>query len=318
MSPRWIAGVTGAAALAAVLGVVLSGGGGGAGSGGPVALAASVSARAAGYWFTSQISGGIAGTSFSVNGSGAINIGPPTSGSLTETIGSTTVNERIVGSSVYVQSPTSPNSWSRIDISGALASVGDSSSTSLSSSDPSQTVELLRSAGTVTDQGADTVDGIATEHYHAQVDLSRYASTLPASQQAAAEQNAQRLAQLTGSSTLPVDVWIDSAQLVRKLQLSLSIDTKVGTLSESLTTTFSDYGPQAQVSAPPAGEVTDISGQVDSQESQALAKLGIGASSSTPTTPVTTAPATTTPGTTAPATTTPSTTTPSSGAAPSD
>jgi hypothetical protein len=274
----------GALAVAAVVALAISlSVGGGSSAGGPVVLAADVTAREPGFKLALTISGRVAGQSFSTQGSGAFNAGPPVSGSFDVTIGSVSAHELFTGGDYYLQLPTAPGRWFEINAAKLLAASGESPSTlSLSSGDPTQTLEMLRAAGTVTDEGPDTIAGVATTHYHALIDLDRYAALLPSDEQAAAQQNAHHLEQLTGSSSLPLDVWIDDSNLVRQLQLDLGISTKLGELSEATTIEISDYGPQPAVSAPPAGEVTDISSLVDANVAQSTQNLGLGSSPSTP------------------------------------
>jgi hypothetical protein len=254
VTPRLAALAVAGVLVGGALAVALSSGGGG-GQGGPVALAASVTNREPGFKFDMTVSATAAGQTTSLQASGAFSTGPPLSGSLDATVGATTVNERIVGSDVYIQTALSGGKWLHSTLPGALGTGSSSSGdTELTSADPGQTLQYLRAAGTVTDLGPATIAGVATTHYHADIDLSRYASTLPASQQAAAAQGVQSYEQLTGSTTLPMDVWIDGSNLVLQIQFSFSL---TGGTSASFTMNFSDYGSQPAVSAPPAADVID-------------------------------------------------------------
>jgi hypothetical protein len=252
-----LAAAIGAAIVGGALAVALSSGAGSpaAGQGGPVALAAAVTNREPGFKFNMTASASVGGQTVAFEASGSVNTGPPPSASMDATVGGQSVSERIVGSELYIQSSLTGDKWLRTSLPSALGAAGSATnSTQLTSADPSQTLDYLRATGTVTDVGSDTVGGVATTHYHADVDLSRYASMLPASQQAAAEQSVQSYQQVTGSSTLPIDVWIDASNLVRQIQFDLTV---AGQGSVSFAMTFSDYGPQPAVSAPPAGDVVD-------------------------------------------------------------
>ncbi|HXR14090.1 MAG TPA: hypothetical protein VN740_05465 [Solirubrobacteraceae bacterium] len=258
VGPRLLLGGLGAAVLVAVAVVVLSGGGG-AGAKSPVVLAADVTAHEPGYKFNITVTAAAAGQNVSVNGSGAINTGPPLSGSMSATVDGVSVNELIVGSYAYVQSSTHGDTWGRFYLSG-LDGIDNSSSSQFASTDPAAMLNYLRAAGTVADDGPQAVGGVATTHYHAVVDLTRYAAMLPAAQQAAAQRAVQSYQQATGAATIPIDVWIDHSNLVRQLDIDLSITTPTGVVSASLAMSFFDYGPQAAVSPPPADAVTDIPG----------------------------------------------------------
>jgi hypothetical protein len=255
LGPRLLAAAVGAAVLGGALAVVLSGGGSpSAGQGGPVALAAAVTNREAGFKFTMTASANVGGQSADVNASGSVNTGPPASVSMTASVGGTSVEERIIGGDLYIQSGAlTGGKWLQTSLPvGISGDTSTSGSTQLTSADPAQTLDYLRAAGTVTDVGSDTIDGVAATHYHADIDLSRYVAMLPAAQQAAAQQGIASFEQETGTTTLPIDVWIDASNLVRQMQFDLSLPNQG---SVSLSMTLSDYGSQPAVTAPPAGDV---------------------------------------------------------------
>jgi hypothetical protein len=260
VTPRLLLGGLGAAALVAALVVVLAGGGGGT-QNSRVVLASDTTTHAPGYKFALTVNVNTAGHDVSLSGSGAINNGPPLSGTSTVTVGGVSVSERIVGSDVYVQTPSMGEKWGRISLSGLPGFADTSSSSQYTSTDPAAMLAYLRASGTVIDEGPETLGGVATTHYHAVVDLARYAASLSAAQQA----GLQSYEQLTGSSTFPIDVWIDGSNLVREIDLDLSLDVQSVQVSVTYSMSFSDFGPQAAVSAPPASQVTDLPGQTPAQ-----------------------------------------------------
>jgi len=65
-----------------------------------------------------------------------------------------------------------------------------------------------------------------------------------------------------GSAAIPVKVWIDSEDLVRRELLSLTLPGGSGApagTSITLTTDFYDFGVPVHVSAPPAAEIASLS-----------------------------------------------------------
>jgi hypothetical protein len=255
VAPRFLALAVAAAVVGGALAVALSSGGSSTGQGGPVALAAAVTNREPGFKFEMTISANAGGQNADVDASGSINTGPPPSVTMNASVGGESVNERIVGSDLYIQSPLAAGKWLHTALPPSITGDGAAgSSTQLTSADPEQTLDFLRAAGTVTDVGSDTIGGVATTHYPAVIELSRYASALPAAQQATAAQGISSFEQATGLTTLPMDVWIDASNLVRQIQFSLSIS---GQGSIAFTMSFSDYGPQPAVSAPPASDVIE-------------------------------------------------------------
>jgi hypothetical protein len=232
---------------AAVVGGVLLVNSGGSAPSTPVSLAAYTSTQQLGYRFKLAVSASANGFNLAISGAGAINIRPSVSGSMSVSVLGRTVDEIFSGSSIYLQS--GPASWTRTTLPAYAQSSG-------LSQNPASTLDYLRAAGTVSDLGPDTVDGVATVRYQALVDLNRLASLEPGGQNA---QTIATIEQATGSSTLPIDAWIDSSHLVRRLSLSLPITRDGVTIDESVTIDFLSYGAQAAPSPPPADEVTDAS-----------------------------------------------------------
>jgi hypothetical protein len=93
------------------------------------------------------------------------------------------------------------------------------------------------------------------------------------SQRAAARRYAATLTRLTGSKKLPIDVWIDAQSRVRRMSLTLHLCSAAGSISESLSMDFYDYGRQGVVSVPSAAEATDISDQLKGTVQKGLAQL---------------------------------------------
>jgi hypothetical protein len=268
----WAGALGAAAGAAAIAALALGGGGSGPVASTPVSLAAAVTSNEPGYRFTLALNASGGGVTVAMTGSGAVNTGAAQSGSMSFTIGDTTVNEVLAGPYIYIQSPASTDTWYRVSTT-AFASLAPAGGASLSSGDPAQTLAWLRAAGSVSDEGSRTIGGVATTHYRALVDLDRSTASSSAQQQVYSAKFAQLLEHLTGSATLPVDVWIDGSNLVRRIQIDLPLSIDSERLDETVTMNLFDYGPQA-AAVPPAGRVTDITGQISSQLAQTLKQLG--------------------------------------------
>src|SRR3954447_14275829 len=87
---------------------------------------------------------------------------------------------------------------------------------STSGSDPSQQLDQLRGAGQVKRVGTEKIRGAQTTHYRAKIDLRKAAEKAPAAQRDAARRGIERLIKLEGTSTLPVDVWLDDQGRLRR------------------------------------------------------------------------------------------------------
>ncbi len=242
-----------------------------------IAKAADVTGQVPGYKFELTSSTSFGGQSFSVHGTGAIDE-RGRQGSMTLQVEGKTLSEIISRPYVYVEVPSGSGGsvpggkpWLRTAISTFTQSFG-SSSLGSSSADPTQTLSFLKAAGTVAKLGVETVRGVPATRYHATVELARYPATVKPSERIAARTYAQTVKRITGSGTLPIDVWIDGQSHVRRIALSLKLCSPQGKIDESLDMTLYDYGPQPAVEPPPASKVADIGDRLGA-EAENLQKL---------------------------------------------
>jgi hypothetical protein len=255
--------------------------GGGHAPTGPITRAAFVTTRQSGFRFTLNVGVSVAGHEFALNGSGSIQE-PSGRGSEEDSVEGQTVHTILAGPSVYIQTPTLPDGapaaatpWLKVNTAQMMQAMGGGGP--MGNGDPSEFLGFLEAAGiNTTVVGGGEIGGVPTTHYHALLDLTTYASQVAPGLRAGAEQTAALLTRLTGQSTLPVDVWVDAQQRVRRVQYGLSMCTKVGTINETIAMNFFDFGPQTAPVPPSAAEVTDLGGQLSSLASQGLQELGAG------------------------------------------
>lgn len=128
-------------------------------------------------------------------------------------------------------------------------------------SNPGQYLTYLNAVSStgIQDLGKETINGVETTHYRAQLDLNKVADVVPAADRAATEQIVAALQQHTHISQIPVDVWIDSNDHVRRIALGQSAGKSSQGVSFALTSDFTDYGPQQVPPPPPASETLNIS-----------------------------------------------------------
>jgi hypothetical protein len=243
-----------------------------------VAKAADVTGQVPGYKFELTSSTSFGGQSFSVHGTGSIDE-RGRQGSISLQVEGKTLSEIISRPYVYVELPSGSSSsapggkpWLRTDISTFTQSFGGSSLGS-SSADPTQTLSFLKAAGTVAKLGVENVRGLPATRYHATIELARYPATVAPSERAAASRYAQTVKRITGSDTLPIDVWIDGQSHVRRVALSMSLCSPQGKIDEAIDMTLYDYGPQPAVEPPPASQVTDIGDRLATEAEKNLRKL---------------------------------------------
>jgi len=242
--------VAGGVAAALLAGVFSGGGGTSAGQRSVLATVADVTTHVPGFRFTLAVNATGGGQNIAFNASGELNTAP-LNGSISADVAGKQFNELLVAPYVYVQIPSLGGGWERI----ALGANG--SSQAVSGADVEQTIGFLRSVGTVSTVGTETIDRVQTTHYHAVIDVDRLASALPLSSGSTDAAGLSALSHALGGSGLPLDVWVDAQDRVRQLTMSMPLNTGSSSLQFSMTMKLSDYGPQAVVAAPP-GQVTDL------------------------------------------------------------
>ncbi|MGX4694191.1 hypothetical protein [Streptomyces sp. JNUCC 63] len=206
------------------------------------------------------------GQSVAARGSGVVDLKGGAS-RMTLTSQGSTIEQRVVDGVVY-QKPSGSQrvdlpggrTWMKIDLN-RLSRSGSAASRVSDPAEPLHYLEDLRS-GDVTRVGGDTVDGADTTHYRADVPVS-----------ALARGNASRAEELRrqlGTSSVPVDLWLDDRGRLRQESVRLTLhplkqrtpgkqDTKV--ISTTLLK-FSDFGTRVNVAPPPAGDTADVTDQL--------------------------------------------------------
>lgn len=252
----------------------------------PVAKAATTSTSVAGFkaniimeMDSAALPAGITATgsgSFDVRdhaGSMKLAMQLPNSPQITQALGSSSlsIEERIRQLTIYMKLPSSLSSklpgakpWWKLNLAKAAASEGLSGLTSLTNNpaggDPSQFLQYMRGAGSVKKLGSAQIAGFNTTHYHVLVNLDKVAGKLPAADRKAVNQTIKKLESMLGSHQLPVDVWIDGNNLIRRMQMHMSLAPTSGqALNMSLQMTIPAYGAQPVPPVPPADQVTDLS-----------------------------------------------------------
>jgi hypothetical protein len=143
--------------------------------------------------------------------------------------------------------------WFKLDIGklGESQGLDLSQLEQLNQSDPSQALDLLQGASDDFHQiGSAEVRGESTTHYQGTIDLQRVVA------EAAPEVKDvyQRLLQLSGADSVPMDVWIGDDGFVRKLRFTEQVGESSVTVDEELY----DFGTDEQVTVPSDDDVIDI------------------------------------------------------------
>ena len=120
---------------------------------------------------------------------------------------------------------------------------------------------LMAISGSERRLGAATVRGVPVTGFGVNIDPAKAAARVPNWERASFQQFAKSL----GSGTIPVDVWVDGQNQVRRVRLSLSAlgsTALAGALGKTKlveSTDYYDFGVPVHVSAPPAAEVANLS-----------------------------------------------------------
>jgi hypothetical protein len=151
--------------------------------------------------------------------------------------------------------------------------------------DPADLLKSLTGiAGSEKKVGTATMRGVAVTDYQVNIDPAKAAARLPSSQRASFRQFAATL----GSGAIPVDVWVDGQNLVRRIQVSLHLPADSGVpagarLTES--TDFYDFGVPVRVAAPPASQVATMSQMIAVAAGNGASSSGISGGSGSPNPP---------------------------------
>jgi hypothetical protein len=103
--------------------------------------------------------------------------------------------------------------------------------------------------------------GVETTHYRAVVDPALLAKQVAGAQAPQAQSLFGQVTTRAGLADVPVDVWLDSNGLVRKLSLAFSAAEASTSQSGSVTMSFElwDYGKAVAIDVPPASQVAAAS-----------------------------------------------------------
>jgi hypothetical protein len=135
----------------------------------------------------------------------------------------------------------------------------------VASPNPTRQFEYLRGVSdSVEKVGEERVRGVPTTRYRAVTDLREEA----AGQDAEVRQANEELVKRLGASKLPVEVWIDEKNRVRRYALDVSVSMSEGDTSQDasreddelraqMVIEYYDFGAPVDVQAPPPAQTTD-------------------------------------------------------------
>jgi hypothetical protein len=144
--------------------------------------------------------------------------------------------------------------WLKLDLEelGNKAGVDFAQLQQLSNTDPTQFLSYLKKAGNVKKVGTEDINGTATTHYRATIDLEKLAGAGGATGNAV-----RQLEQATGVKTIPTEIWIDDQGRVRRQTLNYDTQRPVAT-QVRFTIDYERFGVPVDVQAPDKGDTVDL------------------------------------------------------------
>jgi hypothetical protein len=190
-----------------------------------------------------------AGQAVSMDGTGDFQSSPKL-GAMQLTLGvagkKIAMDEVLKGTTVYMRSPVfssnlpSGKTWVSVNLASAAKKLGVNLA-QYTQQDPTDILAALKKAGSVAKVGSETVAGVDATHYRATIDLEK-------------TPNGKQLEKQTNLKSLPVDVWLDGNNLLRRMTMKYN----AGTASTAMQMDFSNYGEPVDVQVPSASETVDM------------------------------------------------------------
>lgn len=163
--------------------------------------------------------------------------------------GTSTLKTIVDGDATYTYDP-GRRAWEMSDASAPSSAPQSTLDvfTELIPDDPTQILGFLEPGGEVEKIGEESMFGTETTHYRATVDVEQLVDNAPA--------NVQKAVRASGmvheGATLPVDVWVDDAGLMRRLDLK----GQLGDVDNvALRLDLYDFGTDVDVKVPPPSKV---------------------------------------------------------------
>jgi hypothetical protein len=168
-------------------------------------------------------------------------------GSLTMSVGGTTIEERMTGGKLYLKVPNQPG-WYVLSLTDL---VGTSLANSASPSDSAKV--LLAADNDVTKVGSEKVRGAETTHYKDTIKLdAQHVAKLGG----IAKSSVEKLA-ASGLDAIPFDAWLDGKGRLVKLVEDVNVTVQGQTAHVVTTVERYDFGTKVTVAAPPLSEQKD-------------------------------------------------------------
>lgn len=136
--------------------------------------------------------------------------------------------------------------------------------------DPSALLDLVTKAGASVERvGTERIDGDDTTHYVARMRLDDAIAKLGPEAQARVQSLLASVADPSARQTVPVDVWVGSSGLVRRIVVGSAPDSPA---AAQLRVDYLDSGSPVDITPPPASETSDLGPLVQGTAGQVLCR----------------------------------------------
>jgi hypothetical protein len=190
---------------------------------------------------------------------------------------------RLLDKVLYLKSPkgglipgVGNGDWVQLPMDDVQAQGNSIGGLNLTMANPADQLKKMLDTQDVTTIGTETVDGVATTHYRANVDSSGTGTVTEQKSSSSSNELSRQLEQqlqdtikssLGLSKPVTVDAWVDRDYHARKLSVALPF---LGDMT--LTMKFSDFGSDVNVDAPAGAKKIDLNNMISGQLGNAFGK----------------------------------------------
>jgi hypothetical protein len=188
---------------------------------------------------------------------GSIETGTPLRADLTVQVAGQNVEERIVGSTIYLKVPALAKKLGKPWASVSMAAIGKAAGLNLAQlmqqvqqASPGQSLDMLSKSAHITSVGPATVDGASTTHYAGVVDLAAALSRFSPQLQVQIKALTAKL----GVKSVHIDLWLTPNHLPKRITQTYT--TIAG--PESIQVDYTSFNRPVTVQAPPANQTVNL------------------------------------------------------------
>lgn len=147
------------------------------------------------------------------------------------------------------------NKWVKVDLDELADKQGVDLDALMNTNraDPTQVLGMLRASDQARVTGFETIRGVRTTKYALNVDLRKLGKDFSLGD------SFEKAIELTGMESFPAEAWIDAQDRVRRIKLTISMGSQLGTpVTMTMTEDLFDFGVRANIYPPAESDVLDL------------------------------------------------------------